>query len=114
MNNNVECQFLRGQGNQMPYIKKLISYDIGDHFAKGGACSCGTLEYDGYFYVDDDELPIRTNLCISAGTQCLLYKTVEIYMRDKFEDTSRRDDDGVCLFPTCRMKVYFRVISDTI
>ncbi len=103
----IECQFLniKGQG-RAPYVKDLISYDIGDHF--------GTLEFDGYFYVDDEDLPIHANLCVSVQGNVITYKTVEIYMRDKFEDTSRRDDDGVCLFPTCRMKVYFRVISDPI
>lgn len=110
----IECRFveIEGQG-RVPFVKKLLSYNIGKFE--------GVLEYDGYFYVDDDELPIRANLytftlqepspSFSRNAQIINHKKVEIYMREKFEDTSRCDDDGVCLFPTCKEKVYFRVLS---
>jgi hypothetical protein len=107
----IECRFvkIKGQG-RVPYVKKLISYNIGEFE--------GVVEYDGYFYVDDEDLPIRAEIYISVQDasspskfNVVNVKTVEIYMREKMEDTSRCDDDGVCLFPTCKEKVYFRVLS---
>lgn len=102
----IECRFvkIKGQG-RVPYVKKLLSYHIGEFE--------GVLEYDGYFYVDDEDLPTRAELYISVPgpDNVVTVKTVEIYMREKFEDTSRYDDDGVCLFPTCKEKITFRVLS---
>lgn len=109
----IECRFveIKGQG-RVPFVIKLLSYNIGDFE--------GMLEYDGYFYVDDDDLPIRAELYISVqdanspnNFNVVTHKIVEIHTREKLEDTSRVDSDGVCLFPTCKEKVSFRVLSSS-
>lgn len=121
----MECKFaeIKGQG-RVPYVRELLSYHIGDFE--------GILVYNGYFYVDDDDLPIQAELYISLldpnskeenvvnniritsyKSNIIIKKTVEIYKREKMEDTSRCDSEGICLFPTCKEKVSFRVLSSS-
>lgn len=107
----IECQFVKIKGKgRAPYVKELLSYHIAEFE--------GIVEFNGYFYVDDEDLPIQTDLYISVSDKSspnkfnvVNHKTVEIYMREKLEDTSVTDSDGVCLFPTCNQKVYFRVLQ---
>jgi hypothetical protein len=110
----MECQFVEidGQG-RVPYVKELLSYNIGEFE--------GIVEFNGYFYVDDEDLPIQAELYISKfdkpdGTNCMynvvLFHKIEIHLKKIIEDTSKVDSDGICLFPTCKQKVYFRVLHE--
>jgi hypothetical protein len=114
-----------------PYIQKLIDYQISD--------TEGSISFDGYYYVLNEEFPIRTmyNTTLREekpyeegttedGGTYAKYKNVEdkwyeieIYDRQKVKDTSRfsevDDEDGepmrVCFFPTYEQKIMFRVIK---
>jgi hypothetical protein len=114
-----------------PYFQRIIDYQISD--------TEGYIHFDGYYYVLNEEFPIRTmyNVTLRAdepyeegetadGGTYAKYKNVEdkwyeieIYDRVKIEDTSRiseiDDEDGqpmrVCFFPTHEQKILFRVIK---
>ena len=120
--------FSKDQRN--PYIIRLIDYTISDKE--------GSIEFDGHYYVLDEEFTIRTfyNTTlreekpyeeeISDEGHITKYRNledtyyeIEIYNRQKLEDTSRvseiDDEDGslmrVCFFPTHKQKILFRVIK---
>lgn len=114
-----------------PYIQKLIDYQISD--------TEGSISFDGYYYVLNEEFPIKTMYnttlreekpyeegATEDGGTYAKYKNVEdkwyeieIYDRQKVKDTSRfsevDDEDGepmrVCFFPTYEQKIMFRVIK---
>lgn len=91
------------------------------------------MEFDGYHYVEDDAYPLSYSMSVSE-TETTPYKVeenvsyyctvrsdlflIEIYRREKGEDTSsyseELDEDGepmnICFFPTCRQKMWFRVL----
>jgi hypothetical protein len=98
----------------------------------------GTITFDGYYYVSDEEFPIRTfynttlreekpyeeEMTKEGGRAKYrniedVYYEIEIYDRQKMVDTSKTseidDEDGkpmrVCFFPTCEQKISFRVIK---
>jgi len=114
-----------------PYIRRLIDYQISD--------TEGSIAFDGYYYVLNEEFPIRTmyNTTLreekpyeegttEEGGTYAKYKNVEdkwyeieIYDRQKVKDTSKFsniDEDGesvmVCFFPTYEQKIMFRVIKN--
>ena len=120
--------FSKDQRN--PYIIRLIDYTISDKE--------GSIAFDGYYYVLDEEFPIRTfyNTTLreekpyeeettDEGTIAKYrnledtYYEIEFYDRQKLEDTSTiseiDDEDGspmqVCFFPTHEQKILFRVIK---
>ena len=114
-----------------PYIQKLIDYKINE--------TEGYIHFDGYYYVLNEEFPIRTmyNTTLRAekpyeegvteeGGTYAKYKNeednwyeIEIYDRQKVVNTCRfsevDDEDGepmrVCFFPTYEQKIMFRVIK---
>jgi hypothetical protein len=109
-------------------VGSLTTYDL----------SGGFLEFDGYFYVEPEEVAknpkkffLSMHECeaepwkVEEGTSFYKYKwqffkEVEVYRIEKGEDTSSYskvddEDEGemnICFFPTCRMKLWFRVIGD--
>jgi hypothetical protein len=115
-----------------PYIRRLIDYQISD--------TEGSIAFDGYYYVLNEEFPIKTmyNTTLreekpyeegttEEGGTYAKYKNVEdkwyeieIYDRQKVKDTSKfsevDDEDGesmrVCFFPTYEQKIMFRVIKN--
>ncbi len=115
-----------------PYIRSVIDYQISD--------TEGSITFDGYYYVLNEEFPIKTmynttlreekpyeeGMSEDGGTY-VKYKNVEdkwyeieIYDRVKIEDTSKfsevNDEDGelmrVCFFPTYKQKILFKVIKN--
>lgn len=120
--------FSKDQRN--PYIIRLIDYTVSDKE--------GSIVFDGYYYVLDEEFPIRTfyNTTLheekpyeeettDEGTIAKYrnledtYYEIEFYDRQKLENTSKiseiEDEDGspmrVCFFPTHKQKIQFRVIK---
>ena len=114
------------------YQDKFIFVDTLFHYECDG--SGGKFDFDGYYYLNDCDLPKHHNLFYrktdEAGTVIVdqLY-IVEVYRREEIADTSvytptRRqieargevttdeDDEygGICFFPTKRQVIYFRVI----
>lgn len=105
-----------------PHIKELISLSIDPITLEG------VVHFDGYYYVDDAELPKQQMMSYrhyacegETRTACLeaLDAEVEIYRREKVKDTStfwmEKDEDGsemnICLFPTDLQKMYFKVLK---
>jgi hypothetical protein len=114
-----------------PYIMRLIDYQL-----EGQE---GSITFDGYYYVLNEEFPVRTfyNTTLREAEPYEVGKTaeggtyenyknieddyyeIEIYDRQKVVDTSRisevEDEDGslmrVCFFPTHEQKIQFRVIK---
>ena len=123
----VVCRFEYDQAKRRPYVEKVHSYDVD--------ISEGTLEYTGYYYVDDSDLPHRHKMYLfktdyePASVNVSENKTetkynfifdyeleIEIYRREQYEDTSRYfddDEDGgqICLFPTHREQIWFRILD---
>lgn len=125
---DVSVMFHSPGHDSCPYVGSLKSYDL----------SGGFLEFDGYFYVDEGEIAanpkkffLQMHECedtpwkVEEGTSFYKYKwqffkEVEVYRIEKGEDTSRyskvQDDNegemNICFFPTCQMKLWFRVVKD--
>lgn len=71
----IECRFvqIKGQG-EIAHVKELISYDIRDF--------SGEVEYNGDFYLDDENLPIEAELFIhSFDSKVKIKKSIEILSR---------------------------------
>lgn len=111
-----------------PYIEQLIEYTISDIEKEG------IIQFDGYYYIEDDELPIRSFLMTYLREEkpykiegnSNWYRTleekfyeIEIYSREKIVNTSSYDEvdeeDGskmkICYFPTHEQKIKFRIID---
>jgi hypothetical protein len=95
----------------------------------------GVLTFDGYYYIDDSELPKKLMMsyrnydkklcgeCMQTWRRgdCMeaLDADIEIYRREKLKETSVSwpdvDEDGeemnICLFPTDIQKIYFKVLN---
>jgi hypothetical protein len=98
----------------------------------------GTIYFNGYYYVLNEEFPIRMffstvlyedepyEVTQNGSDTYKRYKVlekkfyeVEVYDREKLKDTSEfgemEDEDGsrmrVCFFPTHEQKIYFKVIA---
>jgi hypothetical protein len=108
-----------------PYIKELIEYNL--------TKTEGFIHFDGYYYVANEEFPIRTFLNSSLRKEVSSdeyekkyklvedkYYMIEIYNREKIENTSSYDEveeeDGskmsICYFPTHTQKLYFKIIQE--
>jgi hypothetical protein len=115
MNNLRHFQFF-STDRRDPYIQKLIDYKISE--------TEGYIHFDGYYYVLNEEFPIRTMFNTTLREE----KPYEEGTTDeggtyakykKVVDTSRfsevDDEDGepmrVCFFPTYEQKIMFRVIK---
>lgn len=81
-----------------PWTQKIISH-----------CD-GKLVFDGYFYLEDDTLPVKRVLYYNNNLQY-----VEIFKKQNKENTSEYSDieEGrVCFFPTHIIELEYRVIKD--
>jgi hypothetical protein len=117
--------------HRRPVIDYLLDYAISDEK--------GYIYFGGYYYVLNDEFPIRiffrTTLYEDEPYEVIetkygshkkynkleeKYYEIEIYDREKIENTSEfgemEDEDGstmkVCFFPTHEQKIYFKVIRE--
>lgn len=111
--------------HRVPYIRELFRYECDG--------SGGVFEFNGYFYVEDHELPKTYELyhTKTENTEIVQHNEfiIEIYRREEIADTSvytptrkeleargeettDEDDEwgGICFFPTKRQILYFRVI----
>lgn len=80
-----------------PYVKKLISI------------TNNTMVFNGYFYLENDTLPIKRILCIN---NTLFY--TEILKKQNVEDTSKYsnlEEGRVCFFPTSIIELEFKIIK---
>lgn len=113
MDSQIEILFHNIKHERTPYIRKLINYEINDKE--------GFFYFDGYYYVDNKELPkrliysvIKNNIVIDDENY-----EIEVYKKENIEDTSKygdfEDDDGsimnICFFPMCEQKIYFKIIK---
>jgi hypothetical protein len=88
---------------QNPFIRTLKSF------------TADTISFDGYFYLEDDTMPVERILIKDDAWQ-----HIEIYEKKTVEDTSiqttqttRRNDEGddICFFPTAIIQLKYRVIK---
>jgi len=120
--NPVECNFCLENDKPTPYIRTLFSYDINEKH--------GTIEYNGYFYIEDNKFPSEYMMCINKRedmpykiegntryykhAMSYLYK-IRIYRRVVIENTNvysgEEDNMRVCFFQTNRERLYFDVIE---
>ena len=125
---SLQCHFHiedREKVRRSPYVRKVLQYDI----------SSGFIEYDGYFYIEESDLPLTYILHLGEREKSP-YKIeddryyynyvfehllqIEIYRRESFEDTSVISDDideegepmRICFFPTNRERIWFRILKN--
>jgi hypothetical protein len=113
--------------DRTPYIEELIDYQISN--------TEGCIHFDGYYYVQDDELPRRlffsTTVYEKEPYEIInginkfrileneKYYEVEVIDRTKIYNTSEYsevcEEDGsvmrVCFFPTHEQKISFKIIN---
>ena len=85
-----------------PYIRTLKSF------------TADTISFDGYFYLEDDTMPIE-RILIKDDT----WQHIEIYEKKTVEDTSiptptttsNDEGDDICFFPTAIIHLKYRVIQ---
>jgi hypothetical protein len=88
-----------------PYIQQIFSHDF----------DAGLVEFDGYFYAKDEDLPVECLMEYSNETYRAFL--VDVIRFEKLEETSTyseiEDEDGsmmrVCFFPTHHIKLWFRI-----
>ena len=126
---DVMCRFEYEQNKRRPYVEKVHSYNLDMDVSQG------TLEYTGYYYVEDSAFPQQLTMNLykteaepawvnmSGDTIRTKYNflfdyviDIEIYRREQYEDTSQPfddDEDGgqICLFPTHREQIWFRILD---
>jgi hypothetical protein len=92
-------------GGAYPYIQKLFAH----------AVDAGFIEFDGYFYAKQEDLPVE---CIMEySTDVYSAYIIEVTRFENLEETSvyseMEDDDGhmmrVCFFPTHHIKLWYRI-----
>lgn len=111
-----------------PFIDRIFNYKIDGNE--------GTLEFDGYYYVNDSEeaaakaaaaydrvyshtLPQEVQMIICKDYILTHAYEIEIYKREKIENTDKfsivDEPDGsemsVCFFPTDRQRIYFKILD---
>lgn len=115
-----------GRASSGPWVGKLIDYEL--------TATGGHITFDGYYYVDDKELP-RTHTIDFSKREAKPYKVVdgthhyniefvfsaeiEIHEREIFKITdvisTIEDEDGeemnVCFFPTKIQRLHFSVLK---
>ena len=85
-----------------PYIRTLKSF------------TADTISFDGYFYLEDDTMPVE-RILIKEDT----WQHIEIYEKKTVEDTSTSttttssndEGDDICFFPTAIIHLKYRVIQ---
>jgi hypothetical protein len=115
------------EDHRIPYVQEIIALTIDKD------AMMGVLHFDGYYYVDDTELPRKARLVYTRPEAepyeveggCMKYRyadifdaEVEITKREKIENTntySPVEDDGeemnICFFPTDIQKIYFTILA---
>ena len=94
-------------GAAYPYVQKLFAHDF----------DAGFIEFGGYFYANEDKLPVECVMEYSNGVYSA-YR-IEVTRFEKLEETSVysevEDDDGslmrVCFFPTHHMKLWYQILE---
>ena len=85
---------------QNPFIRILKSF------------TADTISFDGYFYLEDDTMPVERILIKDDAWQ-----HIEIYEKKTVEDTSisttssNNKGDDICFFPTAIIQLKYRVIK---
>ena len=83
-----------------PHIRSLKSF------------TSDTISFDGYFYLEDDTMPVE-RILINDDT----WQHIEIYEKKTVEDTStpttssNDEGDDICFFPTAIIHLKYRVIQ---
>ena len=85
-----------------PHIRTLKSF------------TSDTISFDGYFYLEDDTMPVE-RILIKEDT----WQHIEIYEKKTVEDTStpttttssNDEGDDICFFPTAIIHLKYRVIK---
>ena len=83
-----------------PYIRTLKSF------------TTDTISFDGYFYLEDDTMPVE-RILINDDT----WQHIEIYEKKTVEDTSTSttssndENESICFFPTAIIHLKYRVIQ---
>ena len=112
-----------------PYVQHILKLSIDPITMEG------FIHFDGYYYVEDTDLPkihtmsyrhyamepCKTSYNGWRRCACLeaLDADIEIYRHETMEDTStfwtERMEDGdeidMCLFPTKKQKLFFRIVE---
>ena len=84
----------------IPFIRTLKSF------------TSDTISFDGYFYLEDDTMPVE-RILIKDDT----WQHIEIYEKKTVEDTpvhipsSSDESENICFFPTATIHLKYRVIT---
>ncbi len=96
-----------------PYVSELIRHErVGNE---------GIMEFNGYFYIEDESCPVERILCYNNGFLEDAYH-IEIYEKKTGRDTSYdgqeeggdEDDEfggRICFFPTAIIRLKYRVLE---
>ena len=102
----------------LPQIDSLIEF------------SDGCIHFDGYYYMLDEDLPIRIYMTIKKNTiyksnivcqdvkdkfyEIEIYNIVIIKNNHKFTEIKKRDGSvlKICFSPKSEQKIYFRIIKE--
>jgi hypothetical protein len=89
-----------------PYVSEIFSINIDKGF----------LEFDGHYYINNKELPIKMYMNICDDNENSIKFLVILYKKKELKDTSKtfydKDAGGnICLFPTNRIKLWFKTIK---
>ncbi len=123
---NIYFLYSNSRSQIQPWIKRLFAYEV-----EG---SEGMIEFDGHYYVSDEEFPTKLLMSFSLKEKegftkedhpgSIFYNIIrkddlliEVHRREKIECTdkiSKIIDQGgeemdVCFFPTDRQKIYFHI-----
>ncbi len=98
-----------------PYISELIRHErVGNE---------GIMEFNGYFYIEDDSCPVERILCYDNGKAFEDSYHIEIYEKKTIRDTSYDGQEGeggdeddefggrICFFPTAIIHLKYRVLE---
>jgi hypothetical protein len=80
-----------------PYVKKLMSF------------TNTKLVFNGYFYLENETLPVKRILCINNN-----FFYTEILKKQNVDDTSKYseiDEGRVCFFPTNIIELDFKILK---
>ena len=132
MNDSRQFDFL-SDDRRSPSINRLIEYKLSPDTNEN------YIHFDGYYYVSDVELPKKcfyTTVLLEPepyieevrkASHSLTYRAIEsnfyeieIYKREKIEDTSeyreiiycRGSIMRACYYPTYEQKIYFKIIKE--
>jgi len=96
------------------YFLHLWDYRITNPFIRTiKSFTSDTISFDGYFYLEDDTMPVE-RILIKDNT----WQHIEIYEKKTVCDTSTQhtarsndESDDICFFPTAIIQLKYRVIK---